>query len=262
MGTQPHLAVMRRLLARDAGYRLCPCARLQPSDSPPWGTIYRWFALEFSRDGLLAGNHSLVMADRERVVGDREASAERRDYRQPERQAAWASAIRVFQGLVQGLQDRRVRTMPLGTQIKEVCLGASATRLVDTTWRRPRRSRRSSASIQIHRDGRACRPAGWCRPSSRRSFPFIEKVALADSGYAWFEKVATATVIACRDPVRKSPDQVGRRRLNAALAGSGGAASSPGINRNRVDCRTRTSAAPPSPPWPRHPSSTRSPFTS
>ena len=42
------------------------------SDLPPWGTIYRWFA-KFRDDGLLEKiNHSLVMADRERV--GREAS--------------------------------------------------------------------------------------------------------------------------------------------------------------------------------------------
>ena len=49
----------------------CPW-RLLPSDLPPWGTIYRWFA-KFRDDGLLEKiNHSLVMADRERV--GREAS--------------------------------------------------------------------------------------------------------------------------------------------------------------------------------------------
>ena len=49
----------------------CPW-RLLPSDLPPWGTIYRWFA-KFRDDGLLEKiNHSLVKADRERV--GREAS--------------------------------------------------------------------------------------------------------------------------------------------------------------------------------------------
>ena len=44
----------------------CPW-RLLPSDLPPWGTIYRWFA-KFRDDGLLEKiNHSLVMADRERA---------------------------------------------------------------------------------------------------------------------------------------------------------------------------------------------------
>ena len=49
----------------------CPW-RLLPRDLPPWGTIYRWFA-KFRDDGLLEKiNHSLVMANRERVR--REAS--------------------------------------------------------------------------------------------------------------------------------------------------------------------------------------------
>src|SRR5258708_6827950 len=49
------------------------CAwRLLPTDFPPWGTIYRWFAT-FRDDGRFeAINHTLVMADRERV--GREAS--------------------------------------------------------------------------------------------------------------------------------------------------------------------------------------------
>src|SRR3979411_1513329 len=46
--------------------------RLLPSDFPPWGTIYRWFAT-FRDDGHFeAINHTLVLADRERV--GREAS--------------------------------------------------------------------------------------------------------------------------------------------------------------------------------------------
>lgn len=46
--------------------------RLLPSDFPPWGTVYRWFAAW--RDGCLLEriNHALVIADRERV--GREAS--------------------------------------------------------------------------------------------------------------------------------------------------------------------------------------------
>src|SRR5260370_9389852 len=49
------------------------CAwRLLPTDFPPWGTIYRWFAT-FRDDGRFeAIHHTLVMADRERV--GREAS--------------------------------------------------------------------------------------------------------------------------------------------------------------------------------------------
>src|SRR5215467_7060954 len=43
----------------------CPW-RLVPNDSPPWGTIYRWFAA-WRDDGCFERiNHALVMADRER----------------------------------------------------------------------------------------------------------------------------------------------------------------------------------------------------
>jgi transposase len=44
----------------------CPW-RLLPSDLPPWGTIYRWFAA-FRDDGRFEKiNHALVMVDRERI---------------------------------------------------------------------------------------------------------------------------------------------------------------------------------------------------
>jgi putative transposase len=47
----------------------CPW-RLVPSDLPPWGTIYRWFAA-WRDDGRFERiNHALVMADRERVGRD------------------------------------------------------------------------------------------------------------------------------------------------------------------------------------------------
>ena len=57
----------------------CPW-RLLPSDLPPWGTIYRWFA-KFRDDGLLEEDQPgfLVMADRERV--GREASPSGAIYR-------------------------------------------------------------------------------------------------------------------------------------------------------------------------------------
>src|SRR5215468_12285230 len=43
----------------------CPW-RLVPSDLPPWGTIYRWFAA-WRDDGRFERiNHALVMADRQR----------------------------------------------------------------------------------------------------------------------------------------------------------------------------------------------------
>src|ERR1700746_2233490 len=52
----------------------CPW-RLLPNDSPPWGTIYRWFAA-WRDDGRFERiNHALVMADRERVGRDASPSA-------------------------------------------------------------------------------------------------------------------------------------------------------------------------------------------
>ena len=52
----------------------CPW-RLLPSDLPPWGTIYRWFAI-WRDDGRFERiNHALVMADRERVGRDASPSA-------------------------------------------------------------------------------------------------------------------------------------------------------------------------------------------
>ena len=52
------------------------CAwRLMPSDLPPWGTIYRWFAV-WRDDGCFERiNHALVMADRERVGRDASPTA-------------------------------------------------------------------------------------------------------------------------------------------------------------------------------------------
>src|SRR5215472_11810271 len=52
----------------------CPW-RLVPSDLPPWGTIYRWFAA-WRDDGRFERiNHALVMADRQRVGRDASPSA-------------------------------------------------------------------------------------------------------------------------------------------------------------------------------------------
>ena len=52
----------------------CPW-RLLPSDLPPWGTIYRWFAT-WRDDGRFERiNHALVMADRERVGRDASPTA-------------------------------------------------------------------------------------------------------------------------------------------------------------------------------------------
>ena len=52
-----------------------PARRLVPSDLPPWGTIYHWFAA-WRDDGRFERiNHALVMADRERVGRDASPTA-------------------------------------------------------------------------------------------------------------------------------------------------------------------------------------------
>ena len=52
----------------------CPW-RLLPSDLPPWGTIYRWFAAWRDEGCFERINHALVMADRERVGRDASPTA-------------------------------------------------------------------------------------------------------------------------------------------------------------------------------------------
>jgi transposase len=44
-------------------------------DLPPWGTIYRWFAVWRDDESFERINHALVMADRERVGRDASPTA-------------------------------------------------------------------------------------------------------------------------------------------------------------------------------------------
>ena len=155
----------------------CPW-RLVPSDLPPWGTLYRWFAALRDTGRFEAINHELVMADRERVG----------------REASPTGAI---------IDSQSVKTTeaggPRGYDAGKKINGRKRHALVDTDGRalviEPH-----PASIQ-DRDG-----GGPLLGVSRRAFPFIEKV-FADSGYAG-ERVARATIIAV-EIVRKNPDQVG-----------------------------------------------------
>lgn len=155
----------------------CPW-RLLPSDLPPWGTIYRWFAA-WRDDGRFERiNHALVMADRERVGRDASPSA----------------AI---------IDSQSVKTTeaggPRGYDAGKKVNGRKRHALVDTDGRglvlEPH-----PASIQDRDSGRPVLQVSRC------FFPFIQRV-FADSGYAG-EKVGKATLIAV-EIVRKNSDQVG-----------------------------------------------------
>ena len=165
----------QRHFLRDAGW--LPLA-LAAKRFATVGHDLSWFA-KFRDDGLLEKiNHSLVMADRERVG----------------REASPGGAIIDSQS-VKTTEAGGPRGYDAGKKIK----GRKRHALVDTDGR-GLVLEAHPASIQ-DRDG-----GGPLLCASRGSFPFIEKV-FADSGYAG-EKVATATVIAV-EIVRKSPDQVG-----------------------------------------------------
>jgi hypothetical protein len=120
----------------------CPW-RLVPSDLPPWGTIYRWFAA-WRDDGRFERiNRALVTADRERVGRD---ASPRPHHRQPRASRPPRPAARVVT-----MRARR-------------STGASVNALVDTDGRglviEPH-----PASVQ-DRDG-----GGPLLSLSRRSFP-------------------------------------------------------------------------------------------
>ncbi|MGI8894367.1 MAG: IS5 family transposase [Casimicrobiaceae bacterium] len=159
----------------------CPWRQL-PTDLPPWGTVYRWFATW--RDAYLFEkiNHALVMADRERAG----------------RHASPSAAI---------IDSQSVKTTesggPRGYDAGKKVNGRKRHALVDTDGRglmlEPH-----PASIQ-DRDG-----GGLLLRASRRIFPFIVRV-FADGGYSG-ELVATATSIIV-EIVNKYRDQVGFRVL-------------------------------------------------
>ena len=176
----------------------CPW-RLLPNDFPPWGTIYRWFAVLRDDGRFERINHALVMPDRERVG----------------REASPTAAI---------IDSQSVKTTeaggPRGYDAGKKINGRKRHALVDTDGRglvlEPH-----PASIQ-DRDG-----GGPLLRASRRIFPFIERV-FADSGYAG-EKVAKATLIAV-EIVRKNPIRSASLLIRGAGSSSGSSRGSGAID--------------------------------
>ena len=133
----------------------CPW-RLLPSDLPPWGTIYRWFA-KFRDDGLLEKiNHSLVMADRERV--GREASLRRRHSFQNEEVPA-GRAFR-FLTLRQRFPDGKAQRHLPSRGDTSSAPAPSMTQHSETA-----QSRRGPFTVQVHNDVTQCRKI---QPNDRR----------------------------------------------------------------------------------------------
>jgi transposase len=152
--------------------------RLLPSDLPPWGTVYCWFAA-WRESGLFETiNHALVMADRERVG----------------REASPSAAI---------LDSQSVKTTeaggPRGYDAGKKINGRKRQALVDTDGR--------ALLLEPHPADIQDRDAGGpLLRASRALFPFIAHL-FTDAAYD-HERVMTATRILV-EIVRKLPDQIG-----------------------------------------------------
>ena len=155
----------------------CPW-RLVPRDLPPWGTIYRWFAVWRDDGSFERINHALVMADRERVGRDASPTAAIIDSQSAKTTEAGG---------------------PRGYDAGKKINGRKRHAMVDTDGR--------GVMLQVHpasvqdRDG-----AIPLLRASRQLLPFIERV-FADSAYA-AERVANATSIII-EIVRKQVGQIG-----------------------------------------------------